>query len=246
MIRERVSSHGILRPLEPASELGALQMPTDEIGMIKEGPALRYLTGQYLWDKKYKHARKKVAQHRQRNLRAHAKDVRGLVEGIKRKLGGAGVETGTDKTGGYGRTKTGTSPTQESSTVVSSEGLSRSTSGSSAAETVSDVSSIESEPAGRQGETQTGGVNDGYDDWSWAWALDGDVPPPSAIVSRRDTVRPSLSPLRACLPPSLHPRGTVQVEPCRLCAVTMGSTHRLAGGPCTLRNPEGPDALADV
>ena len=177
MIRERVDSHGVLRPLEPASELGALQMPADEIGTIKEGPALRYLTGQYLWDKKYSHARKTVARHRQKNLKAHAKDVGKLVEGVKRRLGkqqqdaAVGLEAGR-KSGGQG-----------TAMEASSAPISRVTSGS----TVSTVSSLRSEGSPREQEG-AGANGDEYEDWSWAWALNGDVPPPSAIVSRRDTV----------------------------------------------------------
>lgn len=38
MIRERVSMRGVCRPLEDASELPSLNMPLDEIGVIKEGP----------------------------------------------------------------------------------------------------------------------------------------------------------------------------------------------------------------
>jgi hypothetical protein len=53
MIRERVSTRGIIRPLEDEDDLPALQVPFEELGMIKELPAKRYLTGQGLWDKKY-------------------------------------------------------------------------------------------------------------------------------------------------------------------------------------------------
>ncbi len=68
MIRERVAPDGTCRPLEPESELGAATMPEDEVGTIKEGPAIRYLNGQALWDKKFGHAIKSVAKHRRRNL----------------------------------------------------------------------------------------------------------------------------------------------------------------------------------
>lgn len=62
-------------------------MPRDEIGTIKEGAALRYLTGQYLWDKRYKRARKQVAKHRQKNLdQARHKDGRRIVESVKQSL----------------------------------------------------------------------------------------------------------------------------------------------------------------
>ena len=53
MIRERVSTRGVLRPLEPEADLKALHLPSDELGMIKELPAKRYLTGQGLWDDRF-------------------------------------------------------------------------------------------------------------------------------------------------------------------------------------------------
>lgn len=131
MIRERVNIHGILRPLEPNSELGAMTMPSDEIGTIKEGPAMRYLTGQYLWDKKYKRARKEVEKHREKNLReARSKDGERIGRGIK---------------------------------------------------------GLYEEHHKRRAEVGEG-EGDEHWSWSWDWALDGEIPPPSAIVSRRDTV----------------------------------------------------------
>lgn len=53
MIRERISTRGLRRPLEDEKDIPALHVPQEEIGMIKELPAKRYLTGQALWDKKY-------------------------------------------------------------------------------------------------------------------------------------------------------------------------------------------------
>lgn len=79
MIRERVNFDGVCRPLEPESELGAMVMPSDEIGMIKEGPALRYIEGQAIWDKRFRHTRKRIARHRKKNLaKAHDRDAKTL------------------------------------------------------------------------------------------------------------------------------------------------------------------------
>lgn len=68
MIRERVNFDGVCRPLEPESQLGAMTMPADQIGMIKEGPAMRYVEGQAEWDAKFKRTRRKIARHRAKNL----------------------------------------------------------------------------------------------------------------------------------------------------------------------------------
>lgn len=67
MIRERVDIRGQIRPLEEESMLQGLQMPCDEVGVIKEGPVNRYLTGQELWDKKFRREAKKVEKRRAKN-----------------------------------------------------------------------------------------------------------------------------------------------------------------------------------
>ncbi|PWN93523.1 alpha/beta-hydrolase [Acaromyces ingoldii] len=67
MIRERVDIRGQIRPLEDDSKLQALQMPCTEVGVIKEGPVKRYLTGQELWDNKFKREAKKVEKRRAKN-----------------------------------------------------------------------------------------------------------------------------------------------------------------------------------
>ncbi|EIW66003.1 hypothetical protein TREMEDRAFT_20822, partial [Tremella mesenterica DSM 1558] len=133
MIRERVTTTGVCRPLESPSELGALTMPEDEIGMLKEGPVMRFLNGQALWDKRYKRTIRKVAKTRKRNLElAKNKDA-----------------------GKLGRVW------QEKLRIASGK--------------VSKSSRRGKESRGRKA-----------GDWSWKWALEGEAPPPSAIVSRRD------------------------------------------------------------
>ena len=147
MIRERVNPDGYCRPLEPESDLPALTMPRDQVGMIKEGPALRYLNGQALWDKKFSRALKSIAKHRKRNLDHSRNKDAGKIssmwlerverhhgESHRRMTNGDGTDWETD------REKDG-------------------------AEALLDQS------------------------WSWSWALKGEAPPPSAIVSRRDFVR---------------------------------------------------------
>ncbi|KDN37665.1 alpha/beta-hydrolase [Tilletiaria anomala UBC 951] len=67
MIRERVDIRGKIRPMEPEEHFAALQLPPDEIGIIKEGPAVRYMTGQRLWAKKFKSEAKRVAKRKAQN-----------------------------------------------------------------------------------------------------------------------------------------------------------------------------------
>lgn len=68
IIRERVSTNGILRPLEPESELPGCTLPIEKLGVVSETAAKRYLEGQALWDKKYKGAAKKAEKNREKHL----------------------------------------------------------------------------------------------------------------------------------------------------------------------------------
>ncbi|UZJ52784.1 hypothetical protein CBS101457_002104 [Exobasidium rhododendri] len=83
MIRERVDIRGQLRPLEEEHHLQALQMDPAEIGRIKSGPVNRYLTGQKMWDKKFKRTAKKVDKKRAKNeARAVAMLEQAAKEGL--------------------------------------------------------------------------------------------------------------------------------------------------------------------
>lgn len=65
MIRERVDIHGVVRPMEPKEEIEALNIPPQEIGIIKEAPVMRWLAGQELWDKKFKRQARHVVHKRE-------------------------------------------------------------------------------------------------------------------------------------------------------------------------------------
>ena len=63
MLRERVDIFGQIRPMEPKEDIQALNIPTRLIGIIKEEPVKRWLSGQELWDKKFhRHAVHAVRQ----------------------------------------------------------------------------------------------------------------------------------------------------------------------------------------
>ncbi|KAG8804168.1 hypothetical protein FRC16_000108 [Serendipita sp. 398] len=70
MIRERVSTIGIVRNLEPEDELNALKMTMDSIGMVNELGVKRYLDAQTIWEKKFKDALKGITKHRKRHIDA--------------------------------------------------------------------------------------------------------------------------------------------------------------------------------
>jgi len=65
-LRERVDIFGKVRPMEPKEDIPALQMKPQSIGIIKEPPVKRWLTGQEMWDKRYKHKALKVIKRRRK------------------------------------------------------------------------------------------------------------------------------------------------------------------------------------
>ncbi|WWD17016.1 hypothetical protein CI109_101452 [Kwoniella shandongensis] len=168
MIRERVSTTGVIRPLEPVTELSAFKMPADEIGFIKEGPAMRYLNGQALWDKKYRRVRERVEKKREMNLREARGEGRHLGKLWETKIHeGRGSVQAKNK----GKEK-----------LVRGKGKSATTQHEEESDEFEDDVDTNGEEEG-EGEER----NDILDQsWSWTWALNGEAPPPGAIVSRRD------------------------------------------------------------
>ncbi|CCA70533.1 related to acetyl-hydrolase [Serendipita indica DSM 11827] len=70
MIRERVSTTGIIREMEPEEDLPALAMTLDSIGMVNELSVKRYLDAQTVWEKRFKETLKSVGKHRKRHIDA--------------------------------------------------------------------------------------------------------------------------------------------------------------------------------
>ncbi|KAL1678968.1 hypothetical protein EV122DRAFT_210830 [Schizophyllum commune] len=68
MIRERVSTAGIVRPLEPESELPAFQVDPDAVGRITELTVRRFIDGKARYGKKYERALKGIERERKRLL----------------------------------------------------------------------------------------------------------------------------------------------------------------------------------
>jgi hypothetical protein len=75
MIRERVSTQGLIRPLEPEADLVALRVPHDAIGVLSELSVRRYLDGRNKFDKKYAGTIKTIEKHRSKNLERAKKDM---------------------------------------------------------------------------------------------------------------------------------------------------------------------------
>lgn len=73
MIRERVSMSGAIRPMEPASQISALQQPLDNIGRVLERPYLRFNKGHDLWEQKYQRAARRAEKQRRKYERRYSK-----------------------------------------------------------------------------------------------------------------------------------------------------------------------------
>jgi len=68
MIRQRVDRHGLIRPLEPESELPGCCLPPSEIGIIKEGPVKKWMNARQEWDTRYASAKRRVQKQRAREM----------------------------------------------------------------------------------------------------------------------------------------------------------------------------------
>ena len=75
MIRERVSTQGIIRPLEPESELPAMQVPPEQIGTLSEHAIRRYATGHARFAKKFARAIRHIEKQRSRNIDRARRDT---------------------------------------------------------------------------------------------------------------------------------------------------------------------------
>lgn len=64
LIRQRVDRHGNTYPLEPESELPGCNLPTSEIGVIKEAPVRKWIAAKRKWDTKYASAKRRIQKKR--------------------------------------------------------------------------------------------------------------------------------------------------------------------------------------
>jgi hypothetical protein len=68
MIRQRVDRHGVIYPHAPATSLPALQLPPEQVGVIKPGPVRKWLAAKKEWDRKYAREKRQVQKTRAREL----------------------------------------------------------------------------------------------------------------------------------------------------------------------------------
>jgi hypothetical protein len=68
MIRERVSTQGVIRPLEPESDLDAFTVPDDHIGVLSERTIKRYIDNEEKFQHKFAQTYKSVEKTRKKKL----------------------------------------------------------------------------------------------------------------------------------------------------------------------------------
>ena len=64
MIRQRVNRHGLISPLDHPSDLPALQVPANEIGVVKPGPVRKWMAAKAEWDSKFAKEKRRVQKRR--------------------------------------------------------------------------------------------------------------------------------------------------------------------------------------
>jgi len=75
MIRERVSTSGIVRHLEPEGELAACRMPHDRVAQLSEETIRQYLTNKRKFDQRFGHTKEAIEKKWQHNLAEAEKDT---------------------------------------------------------------------------------------------------------------------------------------------------------------------------
>ncbi|THH16438.1 hypothetical protein EW146_g4194 [Bondarzewia mesenterica] len=108
MIRERVDIRGNARAMEPKEEIPVLQLRPSEVGVIKEAPVRRWLTGQEHTDKVFSRTAKKAVKKRKKIMKkfermlADARDQGLVLEGDKNVKTGRGQGDSGDAHAGWG------------------------------------------------------------------------------------------------------------------------------------------------
>ena len=86
MIRERVSTRGLIRPLEPEADLPGMQVPSDQIGTLPRRAIERYATAKERSDKKFAHAIKRIEKQRLRNIDRASRDMNQHIAALQHYL----------------------------------------------------------------------------------------------------------------------------------------------------------------
>ncbi|KAF8260352.1 hypothetical protein EI94DRAFT_913479 [Lactarius quietus] len=99
MIRERVSTQGIIRPLEREEDLPAFKLSPQLVGVIPESVLERYMAAKQAADQKFASTIKGIEKARARNIERASQDFARRAAGLRRRFrtagsGASGVEGG--------------------------------------------------------------------------------------------------------------------------------------------------------
>jgi len=86
MIRERISTHGVIRQLEPEAELVGCQLPLERIGAANEVLVSKFMEGRAKWDRKYSREAKDIARKRMHNIELAKKDLARMMSRLESSL----------------------------------------------------------------------------------------------------------------------------------------------------------------
>jgi hypothetical protein len=86
MIRERVSTQGVIRPLESEDGLGVFKVPAECIGRLSEHLVNRYLDASAMFEKEFSKTYKAIEKDRHRNLERAKKDIHEHMEQLQEYL----------------------------------------------------------------------------------------------------------------------------------------------------------------
>lgn len=98
MIRERVSTRGLIRSLEPETDLPAMQVPSDHIGTLPERAIERYVTAKERSDKKFAQTIKHIEKKRLRNIDRASRDMNQHIAALQHYLDRESQATATTST----------------------------------------------------------------------------------------------------------------------------------------------------
>ena len=86
MLRERVSTQGIIRPLESEEELSAMQVTPEQVGTFPEHAMRRYLDGLKDLEKKFARTIRRIEKQRSRNIDRGRQDMNQHIAALQHYL----------------------------------------------------------------------------------------------------------------------------------------------------------------
>ncbi|GAA5871840.1 hypothetical protein JCM3774_000316 [Rhodotorula dairenensis] len=175
MIRERVSITGVVRPMEPESEMSMLHLDKEDLGVIKEAPVKRYLAGKAVLDRHFRSTYKKVQKKREKHLR---KSMQEEAKRITKRLEEMQKQNSTSPSGSGAPTPPAASRLSPPAGDALGDRPPRMT-----------ASPEPLDPAQRRtARTRSVSIPIGLEGLSGSWSMAGERPPPSSLAGRKDTL----------------------------------------------------------